>query len=77
MLVDWKLMLGGGMLLPLVWVSHRTWINRIRPLYRDIRKQRQTIDGSVTETFGGIRIVRTFSRQRSETGRFVTEEVTS
>ena len=73
MLVDWKLMLGGAMLLPLVWVSHRTWINRIRPLYRDIRKQRQTIDGSVTETFGGIRIVRTFSRQRSETGRFVTE----
>lgn len=73
MLVDWKLMLGGAMLLPLVWISHRTWINRIRPLYRDIRKQRQTIDGSVTETFGGIKIVRTFSRQRCETSRFVNE----
>lgn len=73
MLVDWKLMLGGTMLLPLVWVSHRTWINRIRPLWRDIRKQRQTIDGSVTETFGGIKIVRTFSRQRCETNRFVNE----
>ncbi len=72
-LVDWKLMVGGLLLLPLVWVSHRTWINRIRPLYRDIRKQRQAIDGSVTETFGGIRVVRTFARHRHETSRFVRE----
>jgi len=73
MLVDWKLMLGGATLLPLVWISHRTWISRIRPLYRDIRKQRQNIDSGVTETFGGIRVVRTFARQRSETRRFVEE----
>ncbi|MDA8697664.1 ABC transporter ATP-binding protein/permease [Rhodopirellula sp.] len=72
-LVDWKLMVGGAMLLPLVWVSHRTWINRIRPLYRDIRKQRQSIDSGVTETFGGIKVVRTFSRQSCETRRFVGE----
>ena len=66
MLVDWKLMVGGLLLLPLVWLTHRTWINRIRPLYRDIRKQRQRIDGNATETFGGIRVVRTFSRDRNE-----------
>jgi ATP-binding cassette subfamily B protein/subfamily B ATP-binding cassette protein MsbA len=73
MLVDWKLMVGGLLLLPVVWVTHRTWINRIRPLYRDIRKQRQKIDGNATETFGGIRVVRTFSRGRSESTRFVRE----
>ncbi len=73
MLVDWKLMVGGLLLLPVVWVTHRTWINRIRPLYRDIRKQRQKIDGNATETFGGIRVVRTFSRSRSESTRFVRE----
>lgn len=73
MLVDWKLMVGGLSLLPVVWVTHRTWINRIRPLFRDLRKQRQHIDGNATETFGGIRIVRTFSRSRSETHRFVRE----
>jgi ATP-binding cassette subfamily B protein len=73
MLVDWKLMVGGLLLLPIVWVTHRTWINRIRPLYRDIRKQRQQIDGNATETFGGIRVVRTFSRSRSESSRFVRE----
>ncbi len=73
MFVDWKLMVGGLLLLPIVWVTHRTWINRIRPLYRDIRKQRQRIDSGATETFGGIRVVRTFSRDRSESSRFVRE----
>ena len=73
MLVDWKLMVGGLLLLPIVWVTHRTWINRIRPLYRDIRKQRQQIDGNATETFSGIRVVRTFSQSRNESSRFVRE----
>ena len=73
MLVDWKLMVGGILLLPIVWVTHRTWINRIRPMYRDIRSQRQHIDAGATETFGGIRVVRTFSRSRSESSRFVRE----
>lgn len=73
MFVDWKLMVGGLLLLPIVWVTHRTWINRIRPLYRDIRKQRQRIDSGATETFGGIRVVRTFARDRSESSRFVRE----
>ncbi len=72
-LVDWKLMVGGALLLPAVWLTHRTWIARVRPLYRDIRKQRQSIDSSATETFGGIRVVRTFARGRSETGRYVRE----
>ena len=72
-LVDWKLMVGGILLLPVVWVTHRTWINRIRPLYRDTRKQRQRIDGNATETFSGIRVVRAFSKSRNESSRFVRE----
>jgi ATP-binding cassette subfamily B protein/subfamily B ATP-binding cassette protein MsbA len=73
MLVDWKLMVGGLLLLPIVWLTHRTWIGRIRPLFRDVRKQRQSIDATATETFGGIRVVRTFARRRSESARFVRE----
>jgi len=69
-LVDWRLMLGGLLLLPAVWVTHRTWIHRVRPLFKDIRGRRQQIDASTTETFGGIRVVRTFARDKSESGRF-------
>jgi len=70
-LVDWRIMLGGLFLVPLVWLTHRTWINRIRPLYRDVRAQRQTIDGHAVETFGGMRIVRAFAREKAEARRYV------
>jgi ATP-binding cassette subfamily B protein/subfamily B ATP-binding cassette protein MsbA len=69
--VDWRLLVGGLLLLPAVWLTHRTWIYRVRPLYKDIRKRRQQVDASTTETFGGIRVVRTFARGKSESSRFV------
>ena len=69
-LVDWRLMVGGLCLLPAVWLTHRTWIYRVRPLYKDIRKRRQSIDAGTTETFGGIRVVRTFARNKTESNRF-------
>lgn len=67
---DWRLLLGSLLLLPLVFLTHRTWIARIRPLFRDIRASRQRIDAHATETFGGIRVVRGFGRQRTETAHF-------
>ena len=70
LLVDWRLLLGGLLLLPAVWVTHRTWIRRVRPLFKDIRGRRQQIDATTTETFGGIRVVRTFARDKSESSRF-------
>ncbi|MCH8211548.1 MAG: ABC transporter ATP-binding protein [Planctomycetes bacterium] len=69
-LVDWRLLLGSIVLLPTVYFTHRTWIGRIRPLYRDARASRQHIDTHATEAFGGMRVVRAFGRQRSETARF-------
>ena len=69
--VDWRMMLGGLLLLPVVYVTHRTWIHRIRPLWRDVRAQRQQIDATATEAFGGMRIVRAFAREKMEAGRFV------
>lgn len=71
--IDWRLLVGSIILLPLVFLTHRTWIARIRPLYRDIRVQRQDIDSNTTESFAGMRVVRAFGRQRSESGRFTRE----
>jgi ATP-binding cassette subfamily B protein len=68
--VDWKLLLGSLVLLPTVWLTHRTWISRIRPIFRDIRNTRQGMDSHATEAFGGMRVVRSFSRQRAEAGTF-------
>lgn len=69
--VDWRLLLGALVLIPLVVLAHRTWIGRIRPQHRRIRAQREEVDSLTTETFGGIRVVRGFSRQRAETDRLM------
>ena len=71
--VDWTLLLGALLLLPTVFLTHRTWINNIRPQFRVIRKQRELIDAGATESFAGMRIVRAFSRQKREAARFTTE----
>jgi ATP-binding cassette subfamily B protein len=68
--VNWQLLIGAILLLPTVWLTHRTWINRIRPIFRDIRMTRQGIDAHAAEAFGGIRVVRAFGRRRSETRQF-------
>ena len=70
--VDWTMLLGVA-LLPTVFLTHRAWINSIRPQFRVIRKQREQIDASATETFAGMRIVRAFSRQKREAARFTVE----
>jgi ATP-binding cassette subfamily B protein len=69
-LVDWRLLLGSLVLIPTVYVTQRTWIARVRPLHRNIRATRQHVDTHATEAFGGMRVVRAFSRQRSECNRF-------
>lgn len=70
--VDWRLLVGALTLIPIIWVTHKTWIGTLRPMYRDIRYARQGIDARTTEAFGGMRIVRGFSRERRETSDFVS-----
>ena len=69
--VDWRLLLGAGILVPLVYLTHRTWISRIRPQFRGVRARREEIDALATESFGGMRVVRAFGRQRAETSRIM------
>ncbi|MEN1682000.1 MAG: ABC transporter ATP-binding protein [Planctomycetota bacterium] len=50
-----------------LWVARR-----IRPIYRSIRKENAEIDARVSETFGGIRVVRSFQRENREAAEFLT-----
>jgi ATP-binding cassette, subfamily B, bacterial len=68
---DWRLLLGSLVLVPLIFVTHRTWISRIRPQHKAIRARRESIDAHTTESFSGMRVVRGFSREHSEAGRFI------
>lgn len=68
-LVDWRLLLGAVVIMPIVYLTHKAWIGRIRPQHRGVRQQREEVDALVTESFGGMRVVRAFGRQRTETNR--------
>jgi ATP-binding cassette, subfamily B, bacterial len=68
-LVDWRLLLGAIVIMPIVFLTHKAWIGRIRPQHRGVRAQREEVDAQVTESFGGMRVVRAFGRQRTETNR--------
>jgi ATP-binding cassette subfamily B protein len=70
-IVDWRLLIGAFAMIPGVFLSHRTWISRIRPQHRRVRAQREEVDALATESFGGMRVVRAFSRQRAETSRIL------
>jgi len=71
--VDWRFLLGSMTLIPLLGWTNRVWNLRLRLIYRAVRKQRQEIDASTAEAFGGMRVVRAFGRQRTEAARFVGE----
>jgi ATP-binding cassette subfamily B protein/subfamily B ATP-binding cassette protein MsbA len=69
--VDWRLLLGAACLAPGFYWTERLWNRALRPIYRDVRKERQEIDAMAAEAFGGMRVVRAFGRQRRESARFV------
>jgi ATP-binding cassette subfamily B protein len=69
--VDWRMLAAVAGVAPIVYLTHSTWIRRIRPLFRDVRAQRQRIDGDAAEAFGGMRVVRAFGGERAEAGRFL------
>ncbi len=69
-MLDWRMLVGGILAVPVVFLSHRTWITRIRPVFRDIKQTRTTTDSHATEVFAGVRVVRAFARSRGEAGRF-------
>ncbi len=68
--INWRLSLAATVLIPALVVLNIAYIHRIRPIYRSIRHDRSEIEARVVETFGGIRVVRAFSRERTEGRRF-------
>jgi ATP-binding cassette subfamily B protein/subfamily B ATP-binding cassette protein MsbA len=68
--INWQMAVAAVLLLPPVVFLNLLSINRIRPIYRSMRRDRADIDGRVVETFGGIRVVRAFGRESAEAARY-------
>jgi ATP-binding cassette subfamily B protein/subfamily B ATP-binding cassette protein MsbA len=65
-LLNWRLALTALAIIPGVMLVSFAVARRIRPIYRSLRKDVELIDGRVSETFSGIRVVRAFRRELRE-----------
>jgi len=64
--LNWRLALTALAIIPGVVFMSLTFSRRVRPIYRSLRKDAETIDGRVGETFSGIRVVRAFRAETRE-----------
>ena len=64
--LSWQMATVATLMIPPIVLINLIWIRKVRPIYRGMAKDREEIDARVTETFGGIRVVRAFHRERRE-----------
>ncbi len=64
--INWQLAISAIGIIPCVMAISMIFLNRIRPIYREIRKDVSEVDGRVGEAFQGIRAVRTFQGEFRE-----------
>jgi len=64
--IEWRALAVIVVFAPTVLLLHRRWILRIRPMWRETRLLRRRMDAHATEVFAGIRMIRSFGRQRTE-----------
>ncbi len=70
--INWKLALMAMVILPPALYLSLAVARRVRPIYRSMREENAAIDARVSETFGGIRVVRAFQREINEESVYLT-----
>ena len=64
--LSWRLAVAALLMMPPIGLVSFVWLRKVRPIYRSARDDAGAIDGRVSETFGGIRVVRAFRREARE-----------
>ncbi len=67
---NWKLFAVAAALIPPVVLIHLLIFRRLRPMWRNIQDDRGILSSRVSDLFAGIRVVRSFRRERSEHKEF-------
>ena len=66
MWLSWQVTTVSLSILIIMAMIYWMFMNRVRPIYRSLGEDRQRVEAALTETFGGIRVVRTFAREHRE-----------
>jgi ATP-binding cassette subfamily B protein/subfamily B ATP-binding cassette protein MsbA len=67
---NWKLAGAIAILIPPIMAIHVLLFRRLRPMWRNIQDDRAMLSARLTDMYGGIRVVRSFKRERSELKEF-------
>ncbi|MFW5866841.1 MAG: ABC transporter ATP-binding protein [Armatimonadota bacterium] len=71
--INWRLALIAVAVLPLYVMNFLIWRPQIRHASREAREQFSAVSGQLNDAISGIRIIKAFTRERSEARRFVHE----
>lgn len=64
--IDWKLSVVILLMIPPILFIHMVLFRRLRPMWRNIRDDQAMLSARLTDLFAGIRVVRSFRRERYE-----------
>ena len=65
-----QLSIAAAILIPPIIIIHFLIFRQLRPMWRNIQDDRSILSGKLTDMYGGIRVVRSFRRERSEWKEF-------
>lgn len=71
--INWRLALVALAVLPLYVLNFLLWQPAIRHASREAREQFSAVSGQLNDAISGIRVIKAFTRERSEARRFVHE----
>lgn len=69
-LIDWRLALVAFAVIPVMWLTARTFRRSVRDAFRDIRLQVARLNSYLQERLSGIRVVQLFGRERASSEEF-------
>ncbi len=69
--INWRLALVAVAVLPLYVINFLLWRPQIRHASREAREQFSAISGRLNDAISGIKVIKAFTRERSESRRFV------
>lgn len=70
LLLNWQLALVTFLVLPLMVIVTNQWRIRVRDAYRATRRRISVINGYLNESITGIRVTKSFTREKHNAGRF-------
>lgn len=70
--INWRLAVIALLVVPVIFAISYGWIQKLRPVWANIQRNRELVSSMVTETFSGIKVVRAFSAEKRQERKYLS-----